>query len=577
MKIFITLLGAMFALNFYAIGNLPFRASDSIFKDVAGKDNSGKLSKKPGVNEVIASDKETFLNTVKSKSLAYPAIYLIKGIHNGLYVHTISNAAFDAQCSLSLLVPEYTSEGKNRGQLDINKNETIGGGEMVIWADHYWVNTLGSKVNPRVLDDFHLAAPMKQLPKGAGSGYTEQIFPAVVDANLSLQYVLNPVTNSSYIVPTRIGQGQILQYLPMGDKGMNNTMLSGVMNNRTENSSFRISTPGDVAFIKNNSGKFLEIDMRGSGNEFSGNVGENHKSSFSAITMNNACRFKNNYTVANASGYPVFGFIDLFDNSEMIGNRILGRNSAFWDLHSGENCKLNYNTISGENCLINNVYQKQFDVCDSNNLAGDDSRIELLLQNGYSKCVNNTISGKMSKIVGLIQNQSELSGWKLTDPYKEIKKVNQKGSVLRNGDNIQLANCTFNNVNIDFTGFKHDVENETIDGGKGWFTITHDFDEDPLVAGHGAEYNLIPKGARVTSIKTFGSAEGKPTALLSFGMSENDAELIRPTMLNQVNTGMVYNAVSSVATANRSLVIRSANGDVNKGKVTVYVEFVLPK
>jgi hypothetical protein len=148
-------------------------------------------------------------------------------------------------------------------------------------------------------------------------------------------------------------------------------------------------------------------------------------------------------------------------------------------------------------------------------------------------------------------------------------------SEIINAVDFNIKNFEFKNIDIDFTGWSRDINDEYIKGGKGWFTITHDFATSPLNSGSSVYYNLIPNGARIINIITYGNATGVAGAQLAFGLESDAPNLLPAAVLATVNAGQTYSNISTAATANRSLQIAASVANVTGGSVTVKVEFVL--
>jgi len=219
-----------------------------------------------------------------------------------------------------------------------------------------------------------------------------------------------------------------------------------------------------------------------------------------------------------------------------------------------------------------------------------------LIEDGGGMC-NNLFSGVTDIYSSIencvVSNDSTLSDNKLYD--SRFKDCNIIGSFCNVEHNVltkcNIENLTLNSssqkfivntftfedtVTFDFTGWVRDVVGVTIQSGSGWFTITHDFSTSPLNSGSSVFYNLIPSGARITSIQAIGtSLTGGGGATLAFGLETDAPTLIAADTLANVNAGKTYAGFSTPATANRSLVITAGVNNVTGGTVTVKVEFIL--
>jgi len=129
---------------------------------------------------------------------------------------------------------------------------------------------------------------------------------------------------------------------------------------------------------------------------------------------------------------------------------------------------------------------------------------------------------------------------------------------------------------INLTGWSRSVEGVSIVNGSGYFVIEHDFTALPLNNGSSVFYNLIPSGARITSIQAIGnSLTGGGGATLAFGLETDAPNLIAADTLANINSGKTYSGFSAAATANRSLVITAGVANVTGGSVTVRVDFLM--
>jgi hypothetical protein len=155
--------------------------------------------------------------------------------------------------------------------------------------------------------------------------------------------------------------------------------------------------------------------------------------------------------------------------------------------------------------------------------------------------------------------------------WRDIWMSNAK---IRNAVDIQIQDVKLKDIDLDLTGFTTDITSGVIETGKGYFVNTINFSTDTLFVGSPLLLDIIPEGARVTSIKAVGNLSGGLGAALTLGIS-SDA----PTLVNQVVgnylTGQVYNSISTTATANRSLQLEALVANITGGALTVYVEFMV--
>ncbi len=158
---------------------------------------------------------------------------------------------------------------------------------------------------------------------------------------------------------------------------------------------------------------------------------------------------------------------------------------------------------------------------------------------------------------------------------KSIQNIRMSNSKITNAG-VKLSELNVQGIDLDLTGFATDIVSETYQSGDGWFTITHDFMASPLNSGSSLFYNLIPNGARITSIQAIGnSLTGGGGATLAFGLETDAPNLIAADTLANVNSGKTYSGFSAAATANRSLAITAGVANVTGGSVTVRIELIV--
>ena len=532
------------------------------------------------VGSVIEITKAAFLALVSADSLKYPVTYKITDVDNGLWVETLSNNTFSLDATISLFVPDYVASGTNLGQMDANTIPSVGVGEKVIWGDHYWSNTTGAPVTPVIVDEIELTGLVKEI-KESGSSYALKTYRCGLSENLDI-LIITSDTGSVWAINSILVQAGLTGIYIYAPLSKTNLIANNILSVNNNNGEFTI-TCSDIGtlIVANNSGTMKNIIIDGFENEVANNISSGN-GSYYYIKLSSGSRFKNNnISAASETGTVQLGFIELFDNCEVNDNVIVG-NGVMWDIRTGENCKINSNEVNGG--FVDFVYsgfsdidQMQFDEVNGNILNGISVFIELINQLGYSKFNNNTFNGDMSggRWSGFQMFRSEITDNIINADNIIWKDIWLTDAKLRNATDIQIQNCTFESIDLNLTGFTQDIIGETIQSGKGWFTITHDFATTPVNAGSSVLYNIIPNGARVTNIKTFGTATGGAGATLAFGIDTDAPSLLPAAVLATVNAGQTYNSVSTPATANRSLAITAAVGNVTGGEITVLVEFVL--
>ena len=531
-----------------------------------------------GGSVVIEATKAEFLALVTANDLTYPATYKITDIDNGLFIEALSENTFATSGTLSLFVPDYNASGVNLGQMDAVTIPTIAANDMVIWGDHYWVNETASPITPTIIDVVTLDGGLTQIVKASGSIYDVIEYPCQTDASLNVISVSSN-TGSTWSISSAIandgGNGSHI-YAQLNDAIVVVDNLTSTLNHKGRLEASSPFIQGEV--IVNNSAKMTSFFINGNGNEVSGNKSSG-EGGYDGINLINVSRFKDNEISGAVTEVAQMGFIELFDNCEMIANKCLGNNSVIWDVRTGENCKfnqniLNSNAVNQGSCGFADVDMMQFDEVIGNELNGDDAVVQVLNMFGYSKFNKNTFNGAMSSgsLGSFCQFQlynSEITDNTFNQDFMYWREITLHNAKLRNATDIQVQNCTFDDIDLDLTGFTTDIIGQTIQSRKGWFTYKRNLDTSPILTTYTILHNIIPIGERITNLVIRGSANGNS---IQIGLSGDDESLlVLPTSLlnNQLIT------VSNAATANRSLLIKALTDPITIGEITVKCEFVL--
>ena len=563
-----------------------------------------------GGSVVIEATKAEFLALVTADDLTYPATYKITDVENGLFVETLSANTFSPDATISLFVPNYTASGDNLGQMDFSSIPSVGVDEYVIWGDYYWKNNTASPITPTITDDVTLAGGLTKLAKTSGSIYDILNLECVVDASLNIGSIYNASNDNTFafsppfapfapsvsylnsplshpfIVSSNVTllrnyksgnpiNGELFNGLDIKTPYRNNLVSSNV-------GGMSLSIGGDLNKVKENKGRFFNIDLETSNNTFQGNKSDVEGCVYNAIKLVNTSRFTGNKAVGGKSSLPNasnsgIGYIELFDNCQMIGNECNGESSVIWDVRAGKNCQfdsniINSNAVGVGNVGFNDIDQMQFDEVNGNVLNGDDVIVEVINMLGYSKFNNNTFNGNLdfnSRFCGFQMLRSEITDNTMNSNFKYWRDIWMTDAKLRNATDIQVQNCTFEGIDLDLTVFTTDIIGQTIQSGKGWFTYKRNLATSPILTTDTILHNIIPTGARITNLVVSGSANGNS---IQVGLSGDDESLlILPTSLlnNQLIT------VSNAATGNRSLLIKALTDPITTGEITVKCEFVL--
>ncbi len=533
----------------------------------------------------ISVTKAQFITLDSLGTLSRNSLYKITDVENGLFVNTTSASSFSPDATVSLFVPNYTASGNNLGQMDFDSIPSVDTGQYVIWGDHYWINETASPIIPTITDDITLGGGLTQIAKESGSIYDVLELECVVDAELNIGSLFNPINTVSWKFPSAaLGDlpEQSYTYCQINAPFIANSDVTIVRNQLSDVSNGDIlggfsSQDIFASTFSQNKGNINNCDFGGSQNEFSGNVGN-----ITTIKLVNGSRVKDNKALGGITNPSLasIGFIELFDNCEMIGNECLGDNSIIWDIRTGENAKFNGNIINSDGfggafSGFSDIDQMQLDECNNNIFNGLNARVEVVNQLGYSKFNGNVFNGEMlsDKWSAFQMLRSEITDNTINANEIIWKDIWMTDAKLRNATDIQVQNCTFEGIDLDLTGFTTDITSQTIQSGKGWMTNVVNFSTSTLASGDSLLFDIIPTGSYVTSIKTIGSISGAG-ATLSIGMQTDAASLISAPVADFAD-GEIYSSISAPATANRSVQLKATGGTINSGTLVFLVEFMV--
>lgn len=540
--------------------------------------------------EIISVTKAEFLALVLASGLTYPATYLITDIEgfNSVYVNTTSANTFSLNGFGLRYSPNYTTYN----QLDANNIPTVAANGLVIWVDHLWRNTSGSPVVPTIDPSTEeLDPPMSIIAKADGAGYDLLPVNVTFNSSLVITSITNPVNGSSADFGSVYGQEALFNNLSFGNENIKSSTLGAlVFNCAATNISVKSEFPLDNTF-KDNTGAHTSIIFNGINNEYSGNVTESTARIY-GITLGGTSTFSGNSATGDVDVDNINcaqSYIELFDHCTYSGNVTSGNGSYIYDVRTGENSQVTNSNISGTSSGINDIDQMYGDIVTNLVISGNNSGFSQIWQNGYSK-FENSISGNNSGIINTYQEVGYLTGCSITQDNLFFQRIALINAWLKNATDIAISDLkisgqtnTWNletppqpNLVIDLTGFTTDINGETIEAGKGWFTIEHDFSTNPLTSGSSALYNLIPTGARLTNCTIIPTGlTGGAGATLRVGMETDDVSYgLSATLLGGISNTVV-STVSNAATGNRSLQLTAGVANITGGSVTVKVEFIL--
>ncbi len=572
-----------------------------------------------GATSVITTTKAGLLALISSNAVDN-ATYKITDISGfeAVFVQGIAPNVVNGDAVGLLIAPSYVVSGDNLGQMDFSSIPSVGVDEYVIWGDYYWINNTTSPITPTITDDVTLGGGLTKLSKSSGSIYdvisvecsldaslnigsiynasndnTFSFSPPILFINPSVSYLNSPLSHplilSSDVTLLRNYKsgnpinGEVCNALSLRRPYRNNLIASNV-------GGMSLTISGDeLNTVKENKGRFFNISISGSNNTFQGNIATlDNNNDFSSIELVHSSRFTGNIAVGGKSSFPNasssgIGYTELFDKCEMLRNECNGESSVIGDLRTGENCQMNDNIINSNavtvgNVGFNDIDQMQFDEVNGNVLNGDDVVIEMINMLGYSKFNNNTFNGTLNfntRWGGFQMLRSEITDNTINANNIQWRDIWMSNAKIRNAVDIKIQDVKLKDIDLDLTGFTQDIISQQIETGKGFFTIKRDFSVGPLVVGVPVLLNLIPTGARVTSIKAVGALTGTTAgAVLNLGINSDAPTLISQVVANY-SAGQTYSGISAEATANRSLQLEATVDDITGGEVTVYVEFMI--
>lgn len=480
---------------------------------------------------IIYVTRVQFLNLVSNSKLLYPAIYKITDIQNGLYLQTVSDNEFDHEGLMLFLAPDYSLHEQYHAN-----DGAIANGNIVTWGGYYWQNTSGGAVTPDLPDEVNIdsnSALFTKISKSVANGYEEVVCTAVVNPdNLNVVLFTDNYNNTL------------------------NNYVAGFFGISYENT--MVNKPS----IQFNEGWCI-TNCKVTG---TGYILGNKSVSTPAIKR---CEIPSGKSITNMEGVGTMDVSYVENCDGLTGNHC--------HLSYCKNIDITGGSTVDENELNNLSYIENITINgDSNFLASG-----YLDSSSFDK--NITITGDGNEFnTREYLGDSGIDGFTITANNFAFKNVRlENTSVLSNfttsTNDRQIVDFHVSSKSIDLSGFDRDIVGERIVGGKGWFAIEHDFSTSPLNSGSSVFYNLIPTGARITSIDAIGnSLSGGVGALLNFGLETDSPTYITPTAIATLNSsGASATGFSAVATANRSLEIKATVANVNSGTVKVLVEFIV--
>ncbi len=361
----------------------------------------------------------------------------------------------------------------------------------------------------------------------------------------------------------------------------NNCLISENAGNLIQSVKHTISSRADTVSVNG----YKEIDLNGNFLSISGN-------SFQRADTLIGSGYIGTTLMLFGSDSICYNYLD---SSNSIFNNILTGRSKLNNNHLGSqatpagnfiaNCVLEgqseiaYNSIIGIGSSIRNIHSNGGKLS-GNVLSGNYSLIDAVSQGANDQLINDTIESSLSSpgyLANEIQNirqlgNSSIANCKIADATKTIRDIIQQNSGIYLATNITIQGLFQLNSHLYLSGFTHDIKNESLENGKGWFSVDYLFSN--LQQDSSRYFNIIPQGARVTKVIMTGSALSGSGSLQA-GLETEDESLIPPTTLSTINASpQQYNGVSNMAGNNRSLKLTATGGYISSGEVKLFVEFI---
>lgn len=469
---------------------------------------------------VIEKTKAEFLALVSGSTLQFPAVYKIIDIKNGLFVETLSANTFKSEASLSFLAPDYTLHGQYH-----TTDGAVANNAIVTWGGFYWQNTSGGSSTPNVPDEAILddTGDFTQISKSIANGYVEVVLSVIIKNDLSIEIVTDNNNNTvNNFVLSFFG-------LTYENTAINNNAVH--FNNGWAVTNCR----GDMYAISENKAINTPIIKR--------------------------CNLPSGARIANNEGVGTLD-VTYIENS----TKILGQH---FHLSYIKDINIVGGSTIDESDLNNLSWQENISI------TGDGNFIASAYFDSSSFEKNITIVGNNNEFnsrefiydSGIDNFDIQCNGFL----FDNVRLTN--GSVLSNfatsTNGRTISDLVIASKSIDLTGFDRDIIGERIEGGNGWFTITHNFATSNLASGSSLLLNLIPNGARLTMLSASGTLTGTN---IEIGLETDDEAIISGAV------GLLpleWSGASLAATANRSLKIKATGGNITGGTLTVKVEFVV--
>ena len=500
----------------------------------------------------IEVTRERFLYLLENGRLKSCQTYEVTDIDGfeSVFITTTTTGEFEPQGSGLSFLPNYIESGDYQGQYHVSLG-AVADGEIYTWGESNYKNESGGALTPDIPSPnvFDTANRFTQLPKSTVNFYTLVDLIVILDKSLNVTWVQHPQKLNS------------IQY-------------------------YAITQAHSVGKAK---AALAQLNQR---NNFGDYIGQNEN-----VVIYN-CRVDASSTLGIFENRGTFSseiYNCLLINEGSITRNVFQAEGLVYNIVG--NVSVRKNVIGGSNSRIN-------DISTSNDFYIDILHNEL---HDNNRLINITGTGESELYIwdNHFHENNDISGWNIDTTFVKFSNshlnnnVNLTNFTFDDGEDREininfghnftitnLSNITINSfsaqfpqdtfTSYDLTGFTTDIVGESVESGKGWFTVTHDFSTDPLNSGSSVLYDFIPVGARLTNCTIIpDSLSGGLGATLRVGLESDDVSYgLAATVLGSISNTVV-NTVSNAATANRSLQLTAGVANITGGSVTIKVEFII--
>lgn len=502
-----------------------------------------------GGGSAISTTKAAFLNFVANSQLVPSAVYKITDVFEGLFVETLSINQFNPSATLCAYLPNYIEDADYKGQYH-SALGAVADGEIYTWGEWNYKNESGGSLTPNTPSPnvFDTLNRFTQLAKSSTNYYTLIELLATIDSQLNITWVEHPQKLNSFDYYA-VSQGFSL--------GKANAALA----------------------------------MLNQFNNFGDYIGQN----IGVVIYN--CR------VDASSTFGILGntgnFASEIYNSFVVGDGSINKNTfqaegAIYNIVGNVNVRKN--VIGGSNSRINDIS------------ATDDYYIDILHNELYdnNRLTNITGTGANEMYIwdNHLQENTDIANWAIDSTFVQFANCHLNNEVnltdytfndlsdkhinLNFAHNVSLTNLTNISINsasieypqasltvINLTGFAANIQSETIQSNKGWFSLEHNFSTNPITSGNQILYNLLPTSSYATNAVLIVESAVGGTGNLEIGINTDDTDYVIPPTAAASVANTIVNTLSNITTGNRSLRLAASGGDITSGIIRVKIEFIV--